>query len=559
MKKLLSLSIILALVTTFYACKDDENTDLAAPVVTAPAATNVQISTPVDLSFTYTAAAGFKSSSASATGGTATVKTDGTADQTSGTIVVTFTADANAGAGSVTLTVTDKEDDSDDATVVITKTTTPTPPANEVLSGVLDGSEDGSAADDLVELTNDRIWELAGRVIVPDGVTIDIQEGTIIKGREGSGSLASALIIARGGKIMAEGTATQPIIFTSILDDIEVGDKVGPNLDAEDDTGLWGGVIILGKATVGVATGEAQIEGVPADIEDAKYGGGATPNDADNSGVFKYVSIRHGGALLGANNEINGLTLGGVGSGTVIEYVEVVGNEDDGIEFFGGTVNVTNALVWAQKDDGYDVDQAYAGTINNVIYIAGPEGDHGMEIDGTEGGGVSRGFTLQNGSFKGKVGEYGDFRDKARGTVKDCYFFNYKKGDDFELDADGSDNGSAKFSDNPGVSDNFKGSGHAFTGSLILTGLEFNSTVTDDAALKTIDQVFFDKWNKAPVLFDATDTRTDGDATTQAAANKATFNGANTMVTTATKTKGADKTKFTGWTMADAKGQLADF
>ncbi|HNP96967.1 MAG TPA: hypothetical protein PKJ63_15110, partial [Cyclobacteriaceae bacterium] len=331
MKKLLSLSIILALVTTFYACKDDENTDLAAPVVTAPAATNVQISTPVDLSFTYTAAAGFKSSSASATGGTATVKTDGTADQTSGTIVVTFTADANAGAGSVTLTVTDKEDDSDDATVVITKTTTPTPPANEVLSGVLDGSEDGSAADDLVELTNDRIWELAGRVIVPDGVTIDIQEGTIIKGREGSGSLASALIIARGGKIMAEGTATQPIIFTSILDDIEVGDKVGPNLDAEDDTGLWGGVIILGKATVGVATGEAQIEGVPADIEDAKYGGGATPNDADNSGVFKYVSIRHGGALLGANNEINGLTLGGVGSGTVIEYVEVVGNEDDGI------------------------------------------------------------------------------------------------------------------------------------------------------------------------------------------------------------------------------------
>ena len=221
---------------------------------------------------------------------------------------------------------------------------------------------------------------------------------------------------------------------------------------------------------------------------------------------------------------------------------------------------MTNALVWAQKDDGYDVDQAYAGTISNVIYIAGPEGDHGMEIDGTEGNGISRGFTLQNGSFKGKVGEYGDFRDKARGTVKDSYFFNYRKGDDFELDADGSDaGGDSKNSDNPGVSDNFKGSGHAFTGALVLTGLEFNSTVTDDAALKTIDQVFFDKWNTAPVLFDATDTRTDGDATTQAAANKVTFTGANTMVTTATKTKGADKTKFTGWTMADAKGQLADF
>ncbi|MEQ8424091.1 MAG: hypothetical protein RIA63_05230, partial [Cyclobacteriaceae bacterium] len=427
MKKLLSLCIIAALATTFFACEDDPAPNLASPVITAPAAASVQVGTDATVDFAYTAAAGFTSSAVAATGGTAVIATDGTAGATSGTISVTFTAGATAGAGSVTLTVTDAEGDVSNATAVLTVSALPVPPANEVLSGVLANKS----------LTNDRIYELAGRVIVPNGVTLTIEEGTIIKGREGSGSLASALIIARGGKIMADGDAAQPIIFTSILDNIAVGQKAGTNLD-EGDTGLWGGVIILGKATVSVPTGEAQIEGVPADIDDAKYGGGATPNDADNSGVFRYVSIRHGGTLIGANNEINGLTLGGVGSGTVIEFVEVVGNEDDGIEWFGGSVNVTNALVWAQKDDGFDVDQAYKGTISNVIYIAGDDSDHGMEIDGPEAA-TNGGFTLQTGTFKGKKGEMADFRDKAQGTVKDLYFFGYNKGDDIELDADGTD------------------------------------------------------------------------------------------------------------------------
>jgi len=378
--------------------------------------------------------------------------------------------------------------------------------------------------------------------------------------------LASALIIARGGKIMADGTATDPIIFTSILDDIEVGEKAGSNLD-QDDTSLWGGVLILGKATVSVATGEAQIEGVPADIDDAKYGGGASPVDNDNSGVFRYVSIRHGGTLIGANNEINGLTLGGVGSGTTIEYVEVVGNEDDGIELFGGTVNVTNALVWAQKDDGYDIDQAYKGTLSNIIYIAGPNSDHGMEIDGPEAATNGR-FTIDGGSFKGLTGEYADFRDKAQGTVKNLYFFNYRAADDLELDADGTLNSTTpdaadRWSNNPGVSDNFAGSGAGFTAALEIFDNEFNSVVTDDANPETLTSIFGDKWARgpadAPDPFNAGDTRSTSDATTQAAANKTTFVGDNAMVTTATKTKGADKTKFTGWTLADIKGALADF
>jgi len=165
MKKLLSMLAISAMVVAFWACEDDEPTDLAAPAVTAPAATSQQISTSADLEFSYTAAAGFKSSSVAASGGTASVKTDGTAGANSGTIVVTFTAGSSAGAGSVTLTVTDNEDDTDDATVVITITTTPPPPPNEVLSGVLSANK---------SLTADRIYELAGRVIVPDGITLTI-------------------------------------------------------------------------------------------------------------------------------------------------------------------------------------------------------------------------------------------------------------------------------------------------------------------------------------------------------------------------------------------------
>ena len=552
MRKIISMLTITALVGAFWACSDDDPvTNLAAPVVTAPSSADVQIGTDGTFDFTYTAAAGFKSSAAVAVGGTASVTTDGTAGATDGTITVTFTAGSSAGAGSVTLTVTDNENDTNIATVVFNVTTDPPPPANEVLSGELATQS----------LTNDRIYELAGRVIVPDGATLTIQEGTIIKGREGEGSLASALIIARGGKIMANGTGTNPIIFTSVLDNIKVGEKAGTNL-SETDTGLWGGVIILGNATVSVAGGEAQIEGIPADEDAGKYGGGVAPVNTDNSGEFTYVSIRHGGSLIGANNEINGLTLGGVGSGTKIEYVEVVGNKDDGIEFFGGTVNVTNALVWAQEDDAYDVDQAYTGTIDNVIYIAGPASDHGMEIDGPEDA-VNGGFTIQNGSFKGLVGEYADFRSQAQGTVKDLYFFNYRKADDFELDADGSVDpldATKKLSDNPGVSDNFFGSGAGFTGALTITGLEFNSVVTDDAAAQTLGAIFADKWKLSPNTFTSgADTRTDMNATDQAAANEVTFLAGNSMVTTATKTKGADKSKFTGWTLADIKGQLTDF
>jgi len=182
---------------------------------------------------------------------------------------------------------------------------------------------------------------------------------------------------------------------------------------------------------------EAQIEGIPADDTFGLYGGS---DAADNSGVLQYVSIRHGGALIGEGNEINGLTLGGVGTGTVINNIEVVANVDDGIEFFGGTVNASNLLVWAQGDDALDIDQAYSGVINNAVVVLGDFSDHAFEIDGPEGSAAGA-FTLENATIIGNTvtenGEYADYRSGATGTTNNIYAFGFKDSSDVELDNDG--------------------------------------------------------------------------------------------------------------------------
>ncbi len=270
--------------------------------------------------------------------------------------------------------------------------------------------------------TADKIWTLKGRVIVNAGVVLTIEPGTIIKGKQGTGANASALIIARGGKIKAIGTAAKPIIFTSELDNIEVGQKTGTNLD-EGDAGKWGGLIVLGKAKIAAKVGdtEAQIEGIPADEIYGKYGGS---DNADNSGTIKYVSIRHGGALIGEGNEINGLTLGGVGTGTSISYIEIVSNLDDGIECFGGSVIIDRALVSYQGDDGLDIDQNFSGTFSKCMVVYNNNGDELLEIDGPENSTNSNGmFTIENSTFISKTSDGSvDLKSKAQGIIKDCKF-----------------------------------------------------------------------------------------------------------------------------------------
>lgn len=277
--------------------------------------------------------------------------------------------------------------------------------------------------------TADKIWILDGKVIVNSGVTLTINAGTIIKGKEGSGTLASALIIAKGAKINAVGTSASPIIFTSVLDNIAIGQMVGTNL-TNTDKGKWGGLIILGNAKISASSGDvvSQIEGIPASESYGAYGGA---DDADNSGKLKYVSIRHGGALIGAGNEINGLTLGGVGSGTEINDIEIIANLDDGVEFFGGSVNVTNLLVGYIGDDGVDMDQNYSGTVTNFVVIQDAESDKGLEIDGTEGSTYTTGqFNLINGKVYSKDGggRPADFKDKAQGTVSNLLVSGFTNG-----------------------------------------------------------------------------------------------------------------------------------
>ena len=293
-------------------------------------------------------------------------------------------------------------------------------------------------------IESDELWEkeciyiLNNKVVVPSGVTLTIEAGTIIKGTSGTGSLASALIIAQGGKIIAAGSASEQIVFTSTADNITVGESYGSNLD-QNNRGLWGGLIVLGYAPSSFAgdVDALQIEGIPAEDSWGLYGGN-DPND--NSGILKYISIRHGGALIGEGNEINGLTLGGVGAGTEIDNIEVVGNVDDGIEFFGGTVDASNLLVWAQGDDAIDIDQAYSGTIDNVVVHLGDISDHAFEIDGPEGS-LNGSFILQNASIFGngitENGEYADYRSNAMGSTSGVFASGFPEGKDVELDNDG--------------------------------------------------------------------------------------------------------------------------
>ncbi len=374
--------------------------------------------------------------------------------------------------------------------------------------------------------TNDKIYVLNQKVVVGDGVTLTIQEGTIIKGAPGTGSLASALIVARGGVINAVGTATQPIIFTSTQDNIDAGQTEGTNLD-ENDRGLWGGVLILGNAPSsfkGDVT-EVQIEGIPADDTFGLYGGNQADDD---SGVFQYVSIRHGGALIGEGNEINGLTLGGVGNGTTIDNVEVVANVDDGIEFFGGTVDATNLFVWASGDDALDIDQAYSGTIDNAMVVLGEASDHGLEIDGPEGT-LAGSFTLRNVTLVGNDvtsgGEYADYRSRATGTTENVYAYNFPDGKDVELD-------------NNGVSQNYLDGNLTFMAWEIV-GFDNNIFVEKVGCSENCDDE--DESNDVDEPFITTFTD-DAAAWTSTVAL-----GANTV--------GADTSKF-AWTYANSKANL---
>ncbi|MCD6202218.1 MAG: hypothetical protein J7K46_10480 [Bacteroidales bacterium] len=279
--------------------------------------------------------------------------------------------------------------------------------------------------------TSDKIWILDHLVFVNEGQTLTIETGTVIKGKSGQENDASALVVARGGRLIAVGTRENPIIFTAEADDLNGNIPL-------NQRGLWGGVILLGKAKLNSSPGETAIEGIPTTEPRGLYGGN---DDNDNSGILKYVSIRHGGTDIGEGNEINGLTLGGVGSKTIIEYIEIIANKDDGVEIFGGRPGLKHILVSFCGDDGLDYDEGCRARIQFYTVIQDPDaGDRLGEHDGGTDPETGEPYAIPyiyNATFIGRGTGAGKrvitFRDNAGGHYYNSLFANQVKGIDVEL------------------------------------------------------------------------------------------------------------------------------
>lgn len=225
-------------------------------------------------------------------------------------------------------------------------------------------------------LTSDKVWTLKGYVYVTDGAKLIIQPGTTIVSDVAE---KGALCIERGSQIIAEGTQSKPIVFTS------------GRPEGQRTPGDWGGIVILGKAKTNRSS-EPTIEGGIG----RPYGG---TNDSDNSGVMRYVRIEYAGIAALPNSEINALTLGGVGNGTILENIQTIYANDDAFEFFGGNVNGKNLYSFATADDDFDFDFGYTGTITNGVAKRDPQfvdsGDagNGVECDNDGTGSAAQPYT----------------------------------------------------------------------------------------------------------------------------------------------------------------------
>ena len=298
-------------------------------------------------------------------------------------------------------------------------------PTGTTAAGQLNGQNLCNVTGDITDtlrLTRGNIYALVGRVNVgvdvgaagaaPDGDegTLIIESGVTVFGRSGS----DYVVVNRGSQIFANGTRSNPVVFTSEND---VTDAAG---DRENAIGEWGGLVILGDAPINRcnvpgATGgtdacENAIEGVTE--PDALYGGS---DEDDNSGSLRFVQVKYAGFEVATDVELNGITLGGVGNGTVIENVQVHNNSDDGIEFFGGNVNAKYVVVTGNDDEQLDTDNGYNGNVQFVIAIqrGGDSSDNGIEASSVAPGATPASdatfsnFTLVNNSTINNTDSHG--------------------------------------------------------------------------------------------------------------------------------------------------------
>ena len=279
--------------------------------------------------------------------------------------------------------------------------------------------------------TRSNVYILDTKIFVEAGALLTIEPGTVIKGRaKANPADATALVIARGARINANGTVAAPIIFTAESDNLST---LQPNL-TESDRGLWGGVVILGRARINTVSGQGNIEGIATNDARGIYGG---TDDDDNSGVFRYVQIKHSSAIVAANVELNALSLGGVGRGTVIEYVDAYAANDDGFEFFGGTVNTKYLISSFNDDDNFDWDEGFRGKGQFWFAIgASDKGNQAMEMDGgttPEDGqpyAIPELYNLTligSGATSGNAGSNGlIFRDNSGGKLYNSIIHDYR-------------------------------------------------------------------------------------------------------------------------------------
>lgn len=317
--------------------------------------------------------------------------------------------------GTATITATTKSGDKT-ATCAVTVSED----APEVLEDTLEGN---ITADRTISAANKNF--LKGFVYVKSGATLTIEAGSVIKGISvAPGERAASLIIEPGARIIAEGTVDKPIVFTS---DKEPGQRV---------TGDWGGLIICGNARVN-RTNRPKIEGGP----DTEYGNTTSDEfNGESSGKLKYVRIEFAGYPLEPDKEINGLTFGGVGSGTEVEFVQVSYSNDDSYEWFGGTVNAKHLIAYKGWDDDFDTDFGYTGKLQFLLSvrdkdIADTSDSNGFESDNDGDGSTNTPFTkpvFSNvtliGPFYGKVSD----RTQAEVEAKTADAANGAKGGKFQ-------------------------------------------------------------------------------------------------------------------------------
>ncbi|MBS1637296.1 MAG: T9SS type A sorting domain-containing protein [Bacteroidetes bacterium] len=262
--------------------------------------------------------------------------------------------------------------------------------------------------------TAGNVYLLQGQIYVKNNSTLTIDAGTIILGDKNS--VGAGLFITTGSKIDAQGTVNNPIVFTS-------NQPAGSR-----NIGDWGGVILMGKASMNAAGDTAHIEGI-APIPETRYGGYTSPDDNDNSGTLKYVRIEFGGYVYQPNKEINGLTFGAVGRGTTIDYVQVSFSNDDAFEWFGGTVECRHLVSYRNLDDDFDTDNGFSGRVQFGLSVRDPQiadnpsvsTSEGFESDNDPSGTTSTPLTSAVFSNMTLIGPY-------RGTVGATVASGYRRG-----------------------------------------------------------------------------------------------------------------------------------